>query len=147
MIFSRPNLLDLNRVITCYVFFNFPAKCNQVINISNSTELNVDGFQSNKYIPIELCKWNLNVNAGKNLTTRLSVSSFKFGKNKTCIESMITLHSRDKKRNPVFFYCNQVQPTPEGKTFLIQDGEFTLEFLRSNWQPGDGMTLRFEIQE
>lgn len=83
---------------------------------------------------------------------------------------MVTLRKRNRKKSDqlIFFHCNnQVGPkndnkeegqrqnlqqdSPETykdfKTFDIEDdGEFVLEFLRSNWQPDNGVTLKFDIQ-
>ena len=81
---------------------------------------------------------------------------------------MITLKKRNQKESAlVFFYCNnqddpenednnkkgqkqEKQDVPEkynfNKAFNIRDGEFVLEFLRSKWQPDDGVTLKLDIQ-
>ena len=161
MSFENISLID-------FLFHYFQAKCNQVFHISKSTELNVNGPQSNKYIPIELCRWILNIKTNKNQTVRLSVFN-RFRKEIKCAESMVTLRERKQNESTaklLFFYCNnQVglenknkeednkkngkkgSPETNHNTFNIENsGEFVLEFLRSNWQPDDGVTLKFEIQ-
>ena len=151
-----------------FLFYYFQAKCNQVFHITKSTELNVNGPQSNKYIPIELCRWSLNIKTDRNQTVLLSVFN-RFSKEIKCAESMVTLRERKRKESPaqlVFFYCNNLigqenknkeednkkngekgSVETNHNTFNIENsGEFVFEFLRSNWQPDDGVTLKFEIQ-